>query len=229
MLVAGAAIIATMTALAGLIRLNFSGHLNSLQQTSNTIHISDDGAGSAPDFTELLAVATQAAAQFSTSYRSVAVTSWTFDTITAKQVVPPGDTTVPLEATYSVNLAGTRTVSGDDLPESLCACLAFKTPNASRRFRGHVLLPPAMDSSAFAGNNLDTGSTYWTNCEAFATELAKGTPGGAGWTGSALSAYQLVIYSATAQGLSLPSVANVQTLVLRQKASWLRRREQGAT
>lgn len=218
-----------MPALDGLARINFSGHSASLQQTSNTFHVSNDGAGSAPDFAELLQLATDLKAQFDTTYKAVGVTTWTWDTITAKQVVPPGDSTVPLEATVAVNEAGTRAVTSPNCPEGLCACLAFKTPNASRRFRGHLLLPPAFNGAAFVGNNLDSSNAYWTNAQAFATELAKGTPGGAGWTGSALANYGLVIYSAMAQSLSLPSVANVQTLVLRPRGSFLRRREQGAT
>lgn len=218
-----------MAALDGLARITMLGHSASNQVSSNTVHISNDGAGAPPDFNELADLAEQWADQFDTTYRGMGHTTWTWDQVVAKQVIPPGDTTVALEAAFAVAAAGTRTGASPYLPEAICGCLALKTPNASRRFRGHILLPPALVQTSVSGNNFNPSEPYWTAMGALGTELAKGTPGGSGWTGSALANYNLVVYSSTAQGLSLPSVANVQTLVPRAKVSWLRRREQGAT
>lgn len=218
-----------MTALAGLASLQLLGHNAQGQTTSNTLHVSNDGAGSAPDFNALLQLATDFATEFATVYRALSPASWTWDAVVAKQVVPPADTTVPLEATHNVALAGTHTLAGIGVPQAVCVVVAFKTPNASRRFRGHNMLPPLADGGAIDGNNLASSSTWKTAALAYVAELTKGTPTGGGWTGSELSNYGLVIYSRAAQAQSLPSVANVQLVVLRDKIAWLRRREQGAT
>lgn len=218
-----------MAAFNGQASLQFLSHTAVAQTVSNTFHVANSGAGSPPDFDALLALATQAAAQFATTYKALMPAASTWDTVVAKQVIDPTTTTVALEATYAVDAVGTRAIAGSGVPNSLCGVLALKTPNASRRFRGHLMLPPAIDGDAMNGNNWVTSNAYYTAMVAFAAEMAKGTPDGAGWTGSELSNYGLVIYSRTAALAAEPSVANVQTLVVRPKIAWLRSRERGAT
>lgn len=218
-----------MSLLPGLASVQLLSTANNGQTVSNTFHVTNLSAGSAPDFAELLLLATQMAAQISTTYRAVLTTDATFNSVICRNIVDPTTTDVYQEATFAVNAAGTRATTGSHIPTSVCAVLALKTPNASRRFRGHLFLPPANNASAVTGDGLDQTNAYWTNSLAFAAELAKGTPGGSGWTGSSLSHYSLVIWSKKAAESSLPSVANVQTLVLRPTARWLRSREHGAT
>ena len=73
-----------MTAFNGLASLQFLGTANNGQRISNTFHIDQASAGTAPDFAELLLVATQAAAQFDTTYRSLLTTDATFDAVVAR-------------------------------------------------------------------------------------------------------------------------------------------------
>lgn len=213
----------------GLAKVTFLSHLSDAQVVSNTFHIVESGATDPPDETELQTLATQLHDQFATTYRALHVTSSYWDTIITKQVSDGLAADVLLEATYAVNQAGTRTESGTYIPNGICGCASIKTPNASRRFRGHLLLPPCRSAGAVDGNVLNSSNAYWTAAVNFAAELAKGTPGGAGWTGSALASYYLCIFSRTAALSSDPPVANAQAVVIRAKASFLRRRERGGT
>ncbi|HKT09713.1 MAG TPA: hypothetical protein VJR24_17560, partial [Gemmatimonadaceae bacterium] len=161
-------------------------------------------------------------------YRAVACTDWTWDWIIAKNVPLPGEVTPAAKVSVAVNEAGTRSTTGTHIPVGVCACLGLQSATASRRFRGHLLLPPAWTASAVGGDGLNQSDAYWTNCGAFLTELLKGADGGSGWTGAQLSAYRLCIYSRKAASLSLPYVVHVSGGVIRPKASFLRRRERGS-
>lgn len=218
-----------MALIDGLVKVNFLSHDSDSQVVSNTFHIVQPGAGSPPDFDELLQVATDAAAQFEASYLSLQVVSSVWDLVVCKQVSDgdPGD--VLLEATYAVAESGTRTETGSYIPWGICGVASIKTPNASRRFRGHLLLPPCRTAGSVDGNVLNTANAYYTAAGAFVDDLNLGTIGGGGWTGSALSNYNLCIFSRTAAAASDPPVANAQTVIVRPKASFLRRRERGAT
>lgn len=218
-----------MATFNGQIAVQFLGHTASGQTTSNSFHIANAAAGSPPDLTELQNVGAQLLTQFSATYRALGVTTWTWDSIITKQVVDPLNPVVYLEAVTNVALAGTRTIAGHAVPEALCGVVSLKTPNASRRFRGHMFAPPAFNDATLSGNLLDSGNAYWTNLGLFAAELFKGTPLGSGWTGAQLSHYELVIYSKTAALAAQPSVANVSGVTVKTKASFLRSRERGGT
>lgn len=213
----------------GLIAVNIRSHEADLQQTSNTFHIFNPSAGAPPDVTELTTVATQLVTQFATLYRAMIVTTGTLDEIVCKSVNLPGGSDIPGEATATVNAAGTRTIAGTALPKALSGLIALRVPAATRRFRGHMFMPPIFNSGGVAGNNLDTSNAYYTAVVAYAAELAKGTPTGSGWTGSSLSHYQLVVYSPTQAAAALPYTGLVQTAVVRLHVSFLRSRERGGS
>lgn len=213
----------------GLVQVNIRSHEADLQQTSNTFHIFNPSAGAPPDVTELTTLATQLASQLTTVYRAMLVTTATLDDIVCKSVNLPGGSDIPGEATSTINQAGTRTIAGTAMPKALCALVALRVPAATRRFRGHMFMPPAFNSGSVAGNNLDTSNAYYTAVVAYAAELAKGTPTGAGWTGSSLSHYQLVVYSPTQAAAALPYTGLVQAVVVRLHVSFLRSRERGGT
>lgn len=213
----------------GLASVQFLGHDFDGQTTSNTFHIHNSGAGSPPDFAELETLGTQLLAQFTTEYRGMGGTAWTWDSIITRQVFDPLAPVVYEEAVTAVDLAGTRTTGGPYCPQGLCGVISMKTPNASRRFRGHMFLPPTRSADQIDGNVFQVTEDYWLNGVTYAAELFKGTPLGSGWTGSALSDYGLVIYSKRAAQLSLASVANVSSVVMKPKVSFLRSRERGGT
>jgi hypothetical protein len=218
-----------MAVIDGLIKVNFLSHLSDAQVVSNTFHIVNPGAGAPPDETELLNVATEAAAQFATSYKSLHVVSSFWDVVVCKQVSDGLAADVLLEATYAVAAAGTRTETGSYIPNGICGVASIKTPNASRRFRGHLMLPPCRTAGSVDGNVLNSSNAYTTAANAFIADLNDGTVGGGGWSGASLGDYNLCIFSRTAALASDPPVANAQTVILRPKASFLRRRERGAT
>jgi hypothetical protein len=218
-----------MALLNGLVTVNFLSHLSDAQAVSNTFHLSNQGAGSPPDEAHLEALASQLHDQFAVTYRALHVVSSVWDTITCTQVSDGLANDVLLQATFAVAQQGTRTESGTYVPNGLCGVASLKTPNASRRFRGHLMLPPCRTAGSVDGNALNPTNAYYTAAAAFAAEMAKGSPTGAGWTGSELGDYFLAIFSKTAALNGDPAVANVQTVIIRPKASFLRRRERGSS
>ena len=106
---------------------------------------------------------------------------------------------------------------------------SMKTPNASRRFRGHNFLPPIVDVASLSGNVLDPSAAYATAAAAYVAKLQTGCQPSVTWTGTDLSAWSLCIYSHAAAVLSSPSVAAVQLVTLKSKVSFLRSRERGGS
>lgn len=199
------------------------------QRVSNTVHIVNGGSGIPPDFAELSLLATQWATEFSTVYKALLKSDSTFDSVIARSVVQPGTVDVYQEASATVAQAGTLTGTGDAMPMSLCNVVGLQTPNASRRYRGHLMLPPVRDSANCNGNLLKASCTYRTNRDAFITELRKGEVGGAGYTGSSLSHYELCVFSKAGSLAGTGEFSLVSGVVGRERLSWLRSRERGTT
>lgn len=215
--------------LNGLCAVTFLGHAGNGQVSSNTFHISHEGAGAPPDEPTLMALAAELQTAFAASYVGLGTTDWTWDQIVTKQVSDGTSADVLLEGAKVVNLPGAITNAGPYIPYGLCGCLSFKTAAASRRFRGHLLLPPCKVAAAVDGNILKTTGDYWMNMGALATAFALGTVGGAGWAGAHLADYKLAVFSRTAARLSVPSVANATAVIRKPTVSFLRRRERGTT
>lgn len=213
----------------GLIAVQLLGHSSDGQATSNTFHLSNPSAGSPPDFDELTGVANDLDTWLTTQYRAIAVTTWTFDSIVCRNVTDPANPVVTQEAQKSIGSAGTKNVSGSAVPQALSPLLFFQTPNASRRFRGHLFLPPIVNAADVSGNVLNTGTAYYTTLQAFRDKLRAGIATSRTWTGSHLSNYNLVLYSKVAAQQGLASVANVQTVGIRNPVAFLRSRQKGTT
>lgn len=215
--------------LPGIASVQLLSFTDTLQEISNTFHIAKDGLSDPPDLTTLQQLADELYTWLGTSYLGTMVTNHTFQAIICKQVPDPTGATVIEEAQHVVGAVGTRSSDGSDtVPHSLCGLLQLKTPNASRRFRGHLFLPPCYGSGPLNGDALKTSSTYWTNAGTFAGKLAGGVVGsGSRWTGTHLTDWNLVIYSRAAQLAGQPSIANVSQVVRGPKVRWLRSREIG--
>lgn len=220
--------VGAMALLNGLCKVTFLGHSSDGQVTSNTFHISHEGAGSPPDEPALMQLATDLGTVFA-EYKGMGTTDWTWDQIVTKQVSDGAGTDILLEGAHIVNVAGAIPNSGPYVPYGLCGCLSIKTSAASRRFRGHLLLPPVKVAAAVDGNVLKTSADYWLNMGALISLFAPGFVGGAGWAGAALADYRLCVFSRTAAREGVPSVANAIAMVRKPKVSFLRRRERGTT
>lgn len=217
------------TPFAGIAQVQIQSHMADGQAVVNSVHITDPGLGVAPDLPTLTALATEWWTYFSTTYTALAPTTMTIDQIVTRQVEDPTSPGVILEAAHPVGTAGSRGTGARQGPQSLCGVASFKTPVASRRFRGHNFLPPILDVASLSGNSLDGSAAYQTAAAAYVARLQTGCAPTVTWTGTNLSAWRLSIYSRTAASLGLPQNADVQLVTLKSKVSFLRSRERGGS
>lgn len=218
-----------MAARNGLAVVRLVSQLATGQAIVNSFHISKPALGSPPTYDQLFQLATDIQAYLSPTYRPLLLTDSTFQKVEVEQVIDPNAPAVPLKAVYNLNAAGTRTTSNPRTPQSLCAVLSFGTPNASRRFRGHLFLPPALDNGQVNGDSFTSGGTYIVNCNGFAAAIGGGRAPSPTWTGTELASWFLALYSRKADQLALAPVANVQSVNVRLQAHWLRSRERGSS
>lgn len=212
----------------GLARIQVHSQLASGQACLNSFYIAQTGAGAPPSLADLGSLLTEIHTWLGTQYRAVLTTADTLVEYKAFQVPDPTNPSPPLEAVQPENLAGTRTVASDPSPQSLCSILSWKTPNASRRFRGHIFLPPAKDASALINDGYKGSQAYWVAVVALQAKFQAGCGPTVSWTGSHLANYFLSVYSPTSAHASAPSVATVQTVAVNSaRANWLRSRERG--
>lgn len=202
------------------------------QQVVNSFHIVKGGSTGVPDLATMQRLADDLEAYLGASYRGVGTTDYTMDQWLVRNVDHGSPKTAPGEVAHVVNQPGTRTITGGHIPTGLCAVLSLKTVFASRRARGHMFMPPAQLATALNADNIESTSAYWTALVAYGAKLDDGvanpTPT---WTGSELSNWALVVYSAaTATETAGAQIAyNVRSVVVKPKASFLRSRERGGS
>lgn len=218
-----------MAILNGIAKVSMVSHLGSGQTIVNTVHIAKAGLGTPPTITQLSDLAAQWSTYFAPTYEALLTTQDTFDRIQVSQVPDPAAPTAPLEAVQLVNAGGGRTPGGAQVPDSLCAVLSLKTTIASRRFRGHLFMPPVINNASVAsGNNVGTSGAYYTALSNFAARLATGGTLAPTWTGAELSTWVLVVYSRVAAAAALAYDTPVFAVTISPKFHWLRSRERGA-
>lgn len=213
----------------GLARISILSFDISGQAVSNSFYVVDPGAGSPPNDGELAGLLTDLSAWFDTTYLALLWTGSTLDSWSAKQVVAPGGSDVPIEHVLSINAAGTAGSAGSTLlPEPICPVVSLKTGFASRRARGHMFLPPALKSGSTDRQTFQTG-TWWTAVQAYTAKLAAGCGSSPSWTGTHLSNYNLCVYSKTADAAAETAIFACTTAVTGTKVHYLRSRAKGAT
>lgn len=212
----------------GLARVNFLSQLASGQSVSNTFYVSNAAAGTPPDVTELAGLAADLNTWFTSTYKTTLMTVDTFQKITCYQVTDPTAPVLIEEASVFPNIAGTLTGASRTNPDSVTGVLSFKTPNASRRYRGHIFLSGPNANTDLNGDKIATGSSWWTNAGNLAAKFAAGEMPTPTWTGTHLSHYALVIFSKAAALAAAPSVANVSACIVDPYVHWLRSRERGS-
>lgn len=137
----------------------------------------------------------------------------------------PSDESLPETAEELLNVAGTRSFTGDALPTAMCVWVADKTGVASRSARGGSHVPPAYEPALLtAGGQWDAGTTYWTAVLAYATARADGIENAFGLSG--LSDIEPVVYSRTRRIRTLsPFTFDYESCLASVIPRWLRRRE----
>lgn len=199
------------------------------QAVSNTFHITKGPGGSPPDLATLQGLADDLNAVFSDDYRSVLDEDSIFQQITVKQVADPTDPEPVAAALHTSGLAGTREITGELSPQSLCAVIRFRTAIASKRFRGHLFAPPCFQATDQNGDKFNVSTNYIGHLNNLASTFEAGSAGGDGWTGDTLSDWELCIFSKAAALESQPSVSPVTAVTVPLDVHWLRSRERGAS
>jgi hypothetical protein len=209
-------------------RVNYLAILPTGQAVSNSFHVHSPGLGE-PDIGFLADLAGDVDAYFTTTYRAMFTATATVKAVRTFSVPVAGTKDPYLEYVFNINLVGTNgnTQTG---PDSLCAVAAVQTPVAKRFARGHIFLPPqtlaTMDNNGKLWNQ-SAGS--WASWAAFVAKLATGCAPSPTWTGSALSASRLAIYSKVQDKVVGDLVTEATAVTLRPEVRWLRSRERGSS
>lgn len=219
-----------MPYVTGAVSCNFVGHVASGQAFSNTFHLWDGTtSGDPPDLPALTTLASDLHTYFSTTYLAMLFTTSTWDSIKCSQISADPKTDPPLEAFLAVNAAGTRVTGSGTLPDSMCGVMSIKSPIASRRYRGHLMLPPAFNPADVNGDNFAVSQPYYVAMLALAAKFETGVLPTPTWTGTELAHYTLSLFSRTALTAAEPAMAFATAVVTQPKIHWLRSRERGTS
>jgi len=217
--------------LPGLAQFQLLSVLDSGQHVVNTFHVVKPAQSTPPDLGQLGALAFEFNQWIGQTYLNLCSNRSTFTSITTQQVRDPKviPTDVVLEYEFSIGARGTRPDgSGTVSAQEICGLIQYKTPNASRRFRGHNFLPPCLDDKAYSSESLLPASTYGVATTAWVAKLAAGViDAQTRWTGGELSGWSLCCYSRAAAVQDLPYVANVSKVLASTRLRWLRSRARG--
>jgi hypothetical protein len=213
----------------GMVRVNFLSKLVSGQAISNTFYLHDDGAGAPPAFDDMVTLGEDIGDWFGDAYKGLLQEDDTFQSITVYQVADPTAPEPVLEATNHVNLAGTLGPGPRGTPDSISGLISFKTPNASRRYRGHLFIPGTPDPTDLNGDIFVPTGDYADARTALQGNFQAGIITAITWTGDKLPDYNLVIFSKTAALAAAASTANVSAVINDNRVHWLRSRERGAS
>jgi hypothetical protein len=107
-----------------------------------------------------------------TAYRACLPTTYTLNSLEAREEVMPSSGDVPASGTKTVQLPGTVTVTGGIIPDAMCAIVKLRTDAAIRSARGYLAMPNGR-SSIILGTDLRwaTAGGWWTGLTAFAALL----------------------------------------------------------
>lgn len=130
----------------------------------------------------------------------------TLDSVTVRELLAPGDLSVPDEGVHTLALTGTRSATDTRLPTPMCALLHIATNAAVRSGHGRMFLPPIIDSGALAnGGTIGPTVAYQTAITGLITELGHWNKGGSHWLSG--STWGVGVYSRTRRAKGLPQFA----------------------
>ena len=157
-------------------------------------------------------------------YASMVTVDGTLENIVVTELaVAPGG--VPDSHVKSVNRAGARDNSGDQLPDGMVAWNSSKTGAAVRGAHGGWFSLPAVRRLNLTSDGIfDTGTTFWTTQDTFNSALLAGHDYGEDPTGGHLS---YIIYSRSRFARSEANYYFDVTAITRsRRVHWLRSRDE---
>lgn len=154
----------------------------------NVLHLEVDTLTSPPDWAT---IAGDVYTWLGTLWNNVLSTTTTFDQIVVTDENYPGSTHG--QGVHVVNTVGARTIGDDKLDPAICAVGSLKTAVVKRYARGHIFLPPALNSAALAATGIFNGAdAYWSSCVAFVNAFVGGhTAGSTSYAPEVFSRHQV--------------------------------------
>jgi len=215
--------------LSDIVRVQFKSLVSPISQTClNTFHIGKAGSG-IPSLATMTALATELQTAFTSTYRGMLRTADSWQSIIVSQIADPLDPDPEVRFEKTVNLAGTRTNPATTVPDAICAVASLRSPLASRRYRGHLFLPPSLDQASIAGQAFLTSNAYFLAAQALVATFATGVGPSQTWAGTNLSTWQLVLYSKRDRLDTGTYQTAVSAVTLSSTIHWLRSRQRGTT
>lgn len=208
--------------------LQFQSHLPDIAVVRNSFHVRrNETAGDVDEAFLVSLLNADGTDNLVDAYRAMLTSNMEFDGVFVRQVQDPLNPSDPkLEHYRPIGLPGLRTPGSPGSPMEACAIASLHSDTASRRFRGHVFLPPAIDSSQLGGSHWTLTGSYSVAIATFLAELfhTMEPSGGAHYDG-AWNDVDLVVYSRKARSLDADQFyAQVQSASNNRKVHWLRSR-----
>jgi hypothetical protein len=208
--------------------LQFQSHLPDIAVVRNSFHVRlNETAGDVTSSFLNDLLDSSGTDDLVSAYRGMLSERMELDGILLRQVqdpLNPGDT--KLEQFRADQSDGLLPAGAVGSPMEMTGILSLHTDTAGRRFRGHVFLPPPLDTDQIVGSHWSNGGAYDTAVRAFEDQLVltMEPAGGAHYDG-AWNDVDLVIYSRRARALDQDQFfAQVQSPGWNRKVHWLRSR-----
>ncbi len=110
-----------------------------------------------------------------TAWKAVVPEEATVQTLTVREELAPGDSSVPDEGSRSYGTAGTLATGDTVLPRPMCMWVAAHTNAAVRSGHGGMFLPPALASNYLdAGGVIKSTNDYWNAAATLIGDLLAG-------------------------------------------------------
>jgi hypothetical protein len=192
------------------------------QEIVNTFSIFGDD--SFADFTPLtaqgLADKIGGTAALVTAYKALFDATAIVEVLTVREMLAPGDTSVPDAGAHDLNVAGTSPAGGVGLPDALCAVLSFHTDAAVRSGHGRMFLPIFASDSI---SNEEVSNGYRGQVNTLIGELGHFKKGGSAW--DAGGHFGLGVYSRTRRARGDAAFAfSITSMTLKAPLTWLESR-----
>lgn len=162
-------------------------------------------------------------AALNTKYRACLTPEYTLLSLTVREELAPGDTSIPQESVATIGLVGSLAESTPSLPYSLSPLVTIRTNAAVRSGHGRLFMPSPLSAGALTTGGLwFTTHAFWIAHTAFFTELNlnhnMGTLGSDGHLAT-------IVYSRTRRAAGDPDYYFDMTgFIQRTKPHWLRSR-----
>ncbi len=121
-------------------------------QAVNVFHFVDRPASGFTTTGSAAAVRDALNTALTTLYRLCIANTWTVGALVVAEVLTPGSTDVPEEASITIGSVGSITTSGDQLPPPICPLVTFYTNAAIRSGHGRCFMPNPGNAAVLAAS-----------------------------------------------------------------------------